>query len=113
MILLIINVFLLFVGTFMDITPAVLIFTPIFLPICQSFGMSALQFGIMITFNLCIGCITPPVGNILFVGLKVSKRRLEAVMKPLVLFYAAIFVVLMLVTFVPAVSTAIPSMLGY
>lgn len=112
-ILLIINVFLLFVGTFMDITPAVLIFTPIFLPICQSFGMSALHFGIMITFNLCIGCITPPVGNILFVGLKVSKRRLEAVMKPLVLFYAAIFVVLMLVTFVPAVSTAIPSMLGY
>ena len=63
-ILLIINIFLLFVGTFMDITPAVLIFTPIFLPICQAFGMHPIQFGIMITFNLCIGGITPPVGNI-------------------------------------------------
>ncbi|WP_077609341.1 TRAP transporter large permease [Clostridium sp. Marseille-P2415] len=112
-ILLIINVFLLFVGTFMDITPAVLIFTPIFLPICQSFGMSALQFGIMITYNLCIGTITPPVGNILFVGVKVAKLRLEGVMKPLFSYYAVIFVVLMLVTFIPAVSMWLPGLAGY
>ena len=75
-ILLILNVFLLFVGTFMDIIPAIMIFTPIFLPICESFGMNSLHFGIMITYNLCIGCITPPVGNILFVGVKdVYKRQ--------------------------------------
>ena len=102
-----------FVGTFMDITPAVLIFTPIFLPICQSFGMSALQFGIMITYNLCIGTITPPVGNILFVGVKVAKVKLEGVIKPLLSYYAVIFAVLMLVTFIPAVSTWLPGLTGY
>ena len=112
-ILLIINIFLLFVGTFMDITPAVLIFTPIFLPICQYFGMSALQFGIMITYNLCIGTITPPVGNILFVGVKVAKVKLEGVIKPLLSYYAVIFAVLMLVTFIPAVSTWLPGLAGY
>ena len=112
-ILLIINVFLLFVGTFMDITPAVLIFTPIFLPICQAFGMSALQFGIMITYNLCIGTITPPVGNILFVGVKVAKVKLESVIRPLLSYYVVIFAVLMLVTFVPAVSTWLPGLAGY
>ncbi len=112
-IFLIINIFLLFVGTFMDTTPAILIFTPIFLPICQSFGMSALQFGIMITFNLCIGTITPPVGNILFVGVKVANLKLEDVMKPLMSYYAVIFLVLMLVTFVPAVSTWLPALAGY
>mgnify|MGYP003247206895 FL=1 len=112
-ILLIINIFLLFVGMFMDITPAVLIFTPIFLPICQSFGMSALQFGIMITYNLCIGTITPPVGNILFVGVKVAKVKLEGVIKPLLSYYAVIFAVLMLVTFIPAVSTWLPGLTGY
>lgn len=112
-VLLIINIFLLFVGTFMDITPAVLIFTPIFLPICQSFGMSALQFGIMITYNLCIGTITPPVGNILFVGVKVAKVKLESVIRPLLSYYAVIFAVLMLVTFVPAVSTWLPGLAGY
>ncbi len=112
-ILLIINIFLLFVGTFMDITPAVLIFTPIFLPICQSFGMSALQFGIMITYNLCIGTITPPVGNILFVGVKVAKVRLEEIMRPLLSYYAVIFLVLLLVTYVPAVSTWLPGLAGY
>ena len=112
-ILLIINVFLLFVGTFMDIIPAIMIFTPIFLPICQSFGMTSLHFGIMMTYNLCIGCITPPVGNILFVGVKVAKLKLETVIKPLLTYYVAIFAVLMLVTFVPAMSTWLPGLLGY
>lgn len=114
-ILLIINVILLFVGTFMDITPAILIFTPIFLPVCESFGMSAIQFGIMLVYNLCIGTITPPVGNILFVGVRVAgtKVKLENVIKPLLPYYAVIFAVLMLVTFVPAVSTFLPNILGY
>ena len=76
-ILLIINILLLFVGTFMDITPAILIFTPILLPICTQLGMTPLHFGIMMTFNLCIGCITPPVGNILFVGIKVAGRNCD------------------------------------
>ncbi|WP_027625504.1 TRAP transporter large permease [Clostridium lundense] len=112
-ILLIINIVLLFVGTFMDITPAILIFTPIFLPICKSFGMSAIQFGIMITFNLCIGTITPPVGNILFVGVKVAKTKIENVMKKLIPYYVAIFVVLMLTTYIPKVSMWLPLLMGY
>ncbi len=112
-IFLIINLFLLFVGTFMDITPAILIFTPIFLPICESFGMSALQFGIMITYNLCIGTITPPVGNILFVGIKVAKIKLEEVMKTILPYYGVIVLVLMIVTFVPAATMWLPGLAGY
>ena len=112
-ILLIINITLLFVGTFMDITPAVLIFTPIFLPICQELGMSSIQFGIMIVFNLCIGTITPPVGNILFVGTKVANIKLETVFKDLLPHYIAIFIVLLLVTYVPAISMFLPKLMGY
>ena len=74
-ILLIMNVILLVSGTFMDVTPAILIFTPLFLPICQSFGMSTIQFGLILVYNLCIGNITPPVGNALFVGIKVAAPR--------------------------------------
>jgi len=111
-ILLLMNVILLVVGTFMDPTPAVLIFTPIFLPICQSFGMDPVQFGIMIVFNLCIGTITPPVGVILFTGCKVVGISIEGVIKTLLPFFAAIAVVLLLVTYVPAMSMWIPSMLG-
>ncbi|MGE4352557.1 MAG: TRAP transporter large permease [Oscillospiraceae bacterium] len=112
-ILLAINLLLLFVGTFMDLTPAILIFTPILLPVCQQLGMSAIQFGIMLVFNLCIGCITPPVGNILFVGIKIAGRKLENVMPILLRFYAAIFVILLLVTYVPLLSTFIPGIAGY
>lgn len=112
-IFLVINLLLLFVGTFMDITPAILIFTPIFLPICQSFGMTALQFGIIITYNLCIGTITPPVGNILFVGIRVAKVKLEEVIKPLLPYYMVIFAVLLAVTFIPALSTWLPQIAGY
>ena len=97
----------------MDITPAILIFTPIFLPICQSFGMSALQFGIMITYNLCIGTITPPVGNILFVGIKVARLKLEEMIRFIIPYYVVIVFVLLAVTFVPAVSIWLPSLAGY
>lgn len=112
-ILLIMNILLLFVGTFMDVTPAILIFTPIFLPICQAFGMDPIHFGIMITFNLCIGAITPPVGSILYVGVKVADTKVESVMKPLLKYYAAIFVVLMLVTYIPAISMYLPMKAGF
>ena len=109
----IINIILLIVGTFMDMTPATLIFTPIFLPICQALGMSTVQFGIMLIFNLCIGTITPPVGTTLFVGVKVGDTKIEDVIKPLLYYFAAIAVVLILVTYIPAISMWLPSLLGY
>ena len=111
-ILLLMNLILLVVGTFMDPTPAILIFTPIFLPICTGFGMSAVQFGIMITFNLCIGTITPPVGPILFTGCKVADITIEEVIKTLLPFFAVTVVCLLLVTYVPAISMALPTLLG-
>lgn len=111
-ILLIMNVILLLVGTFMDPTPAILIFTPIFLPICQSFGMHPIQFGIMITFNLCIGTITPPVGPILFTGCKVAGVKIEEVFKTLLPYFAVTALCLMLVTYIPAISMTIPNLLG-
>jgi tripartite ATP-independent transporter DctM subunit len=110
-ILLIINLILLFVGTFMDITPAILIFTPIFLPVCTAFGMSPIHFGIMMVLNLCIGTITPPVGNILFVGVRVANTKIERVIKPLLMFYAVILIVLLLVTYVPPISMLLPNLL--
>ena len=111
-ILLLMNVILLVVGTFMDPTPAVLIFTPIFLPICQSFGMSTIQFGLILVYNLCIGNITPPVGNALFVGIKVGRTSLSKVMPYMLMYYVAIIGGLLLVTFIPAVSTALPQAMG-
>ena len=112
-ILLIINILLLVVGTFMDMTPACLIFTPIFLPICKELGMNSVHFGIMMIFNLCIGTITPPVGTTLFVGVKVGNTRLEDVIQPLLYYFAAIFGVLLLVTYIPALSMWLPGLLGY
>lgn len=112
LILLLINVILLIVGTFMDMTPAVLIFTPIFLPVCLTLGMNIIHFGIMIIFNLCIGSITPPVGTTLFVGVKVGKTTIEAVFKQLLFYFAAIFIVLMLVTYIPQLSLWLPTALG-
>ena len=112
LILLLMNVILLIVGTFMDPTPAVLIFTPIFLPICTSFGMHPVHFGIMMVFNLCIGTITPPVGPILFTGCKVANIKIEEVFRTLVPFFIVTIVLLLLVTYVPALSMTIPNMLG-
>lgn len=112
-ILLLMNIILLVVGTFMDITPAVLIFTPIFLPIAKHFGMSPIQFGIMITYNLCIGGITPPVGNILYVGARVGKTTVEKVFPWLIkYYYVAILTVLMMVTFIPSITLVFPKMAG-
>ena len=112
-IFLLINIILLFVGTFMDPTPAILIFTPIFLPICQQLGMNTVHFGIMMIFNLCIGTITPPVGTTLFVGVKVGQTKIENVIKQLLVYFVAIFIVLLLVTYVPILSMWLPGLLGY
>lgn len=112
-ILIIVNILLLIVGTFMDMTPACLIFTPIFLPICRQIGMHPVHFGIMMIFNLCIGTITPPVGTTLFVGVKVGNVRIEDVIRPLLWYFAAIFAVLLLVTYIPVLSMGLPWLMGY
>lgn len=113
-IFLIINIILLIVGIFMDMTPALLIFTPIFLPIAMDLGMDPVHFGIMMTFNLAIGICTPPVGSALFIGCSVANVRIDKVIKPLLPFYAVLIVALMLVTFIPQLSLALPQFfLGY
>ncbi len=113
-IMLIINVILLIIGVFMDMTPALLIFTPIFLPIALDLGMDPVHFGIMMTFNLCIGICTPPVGSALFIGCSVAKVKIDKVIKPLIPFYAVLVVALMLVTFIPQLSLKLPQLfLGY
>ena len=111
-ILLIINVILLCIGTFMDLTPAVLIFTPIFLPIAQHLGMNPVQFGIMLIFNMGIGNMTPPVGSVLFIGCGVGKVGIEEVVKPLLPFFFALIAALMLITFIPEISLIIPRLCG-
>jgi tripartite ATP-independent transporter DctM subunit len=110
--LLIINIVLLVVGAFMDITPAVLIFTPIFLPIAVHLGMSPLHFGIMIVLNLLIGLCTPPVGNILFVSCAIANTTITRILRPLLPMYVAMIVVLLLVTYVPAISEFLPKYFG-
>jgi len=112
MILLIMNVILLISGTFMDVTPAILIFTPLFLPICQGFGMSAIQFGLILVYNLCIGNITPPVGNTLFVGIKIGRTTLAKVLPYMLMYYVAIITGLLLVTYIPAVTLILPQLTG-
>jgi tripartite ATP-independent transporter DctM subunit len=111
--LLIINLLLLVVGTFMDMTPAVLIFTPILLPVVTKLGMSPLHFGLVLIFNLCIGLCTPPVGSCLFVGCGVAGTTIAKVWRPLLPFFFAMFVVLLLVTYWPALSLALPRALGF
>jgi len=113
-ILLMINMILLIVGVFMDMTPAVLIFTPIFLPIVtQQIGLDPIHFGIIMVLNLSVGLCTPPVGSVLFIGCSVAKVRIESVIKPLLPMFAAMILVLLLVTFVPEFSMWLPRILGY
>lgn len=110
--LLLINLTLLLVGAFLDMTPAVLIFTPIFLPVAVDLGMSPLHFGIMLVLNLCIGLCSPPVGSLLFVSSAIGRTTIDAIVRPLLPMYAAMFVVLMVVTYVPAVAEWLPRALG-
>jgi len=108
--LIMINVMLLVLGTFMDMAPLILICTPILLPLVKSMGMSEVQFGIVMMLNLSIGLLTPPVGTTLFVGCAIGKVSIEKVSKTLWPFWLAMLVVLMLVTYIPALTLWIPSL---
>ncbi|MFM2484899.1 TRAP transporter large permease [Celerinatantimonas yamalensis] len=111
-IMLIITVFLLVVGAFMDIGPAILIFTPILLPIVEKVGVNPVHFGILMVYNLAIGTITPPVGSGLYVGASVGQVKVENLIKPLMPFYIAIVIVLLMITYLPEVTLFLPKMLG-
>ena len=110
--LLLINLFLLAIGIFMDMTPAVLIFTPIFLPVAVQLGMSPLHFGIMLIMNLTIGLCTPPVGSILFVSCAVAKTSIGNIVRPMIPMYMALMIALLIVTYVPQFSEALPRFFG-
>jgi len=112
-VLMIINLILLGVGIFMDITPAVLIFTPIFLPVVTNLGINPVHFGIIMVLNLCIGICTPPVGSVLFVGVGVAKTSIRKVIKPLLPLFIAMLLALLLVTMVPAISLWLPGIFGF
>jgi TRAP-type C4-dicarboxylate transport system permease large subunit len=112
-ILLIINIILLFVGVFMDMTPAVLIFTPIFLPIVSAMGVDPVHFGIIMTLNLSVGLCTPPVGSVLFIGCSVADLSIDKVIKPLIPMFIAMVVVLLLVTYLPEISLWLPHKFGF
>jgi len=111
-ILLIMNIILLMVGTFMDMTPAILIFTPIFLPIATAMGIDPLHFGIMMVVNLCIGLCTPPVGTVLFVGCGVANISISQIVKPLLPFYFIMVFVLILIIYFPGITLVLPQLLG-
>lgn len=112
-ILIIINLILLFVGTFMDMTPAVLIFTPIFLPVVTDLGIDPTHFGIIMVLNLCIGLCTPPVGSVLFIGCSVAKIPIEKVVRPLLPLFVGMIGALMLVTYFPQISLWLPGLFGF
>ncbi|MDE2833443.1 MAG: TRAP transporter large permease [Bacteroidota bacterium] len=112
-VLLIINAILLMVGTFMDMTPAILIFTPIFLPIVVGMGVDPLHFGILMVANLCIGLCTPPVGTVLFAGAGIAKVSVQDIIRPLAPLYIAMLVALLLITFIPDITLVIPRIFGF
>ena len=112
-ILIIINLILLFVGTFMDMTPAVLIFTPIFLPVAVNVGIDPIHFGIIMVMNLCIGLCTPPVGSILFVGCSVAELSITKVIKPLIPMFIAMLFSLLITTYFSELSLWVPKLFGF
>ena len=111
-ILLLINLLLLVLGTLMDMAPLILILTPILLPVVKTLGVDPVHFGMIMMVNLGIGLITPPVGSVLFVGAAVSKLKIGVVTRAMVPFFVALFIVLMMVTYIPALSLWLPRMLG-
>lgn len=109
-ILLLMNVILLITGTFMDLTPAILIFTPIFLPIATKLGLHPVHFGIMLVSNLCIGICTPPVGSVLFIGCGIAKVKIEEVIKELIPFFIGLIITLLMITYIPWISLGLPKL---
>ena len=112
LIMIIMNFVMLLLGCVMDPTPAILIFAPIFLPIAMSLGFDVVHFGVLMVFNLCIGTITPPVGPILFVGCRIADLKIEQVVKPMLPYFLILCCLLMVVTFVPEISLALPRLAG-
>lgn len=110
MVLLIVNVILLVLGTFMDMSPLIVITTPILLPVVSQVGVDPVHFGIIMMLNLGIGLVTPPVGSVLFVGSAVGKVPVEAAVKTIWPFYGALIIALLFITFVPALSLTLPSL---
>lgn len=113
LILLMINILLLLVGVFMDITPAVLIFTPIFLPVVQELGIDPIHFGIILVANLSIGLCTPPIGTILFVGCSVANTSIQKILKPIFPMYIIMIFMLMTIVFIPKISLWLPGVFGF
>lgn len=109
MVLLIVNVILLVLGTFMDMSPLIVITTPILLPVVMQVGVDPVHFGIIMMLNLGIGLVTPPVGSVLFVGSAVGKVPVEEAVKTIWPFYGALIAALMFITFVPQLSLMLPS----
>jgi len=107
--LFIINIILLIVGMFMDMSPAILIFTPLLLPIATDLGLSPIHFGIIMLVNLCVGLCTPPVGTVLFVGLGIANIKMTQIIKPLLLFLIPMIIVLLLVTYIEPITMFIPN----
>ena len=111
--LLIINLTLLIVGTFMDMTPAVLIFTPIFLPVAMQLGLDPTHFGIIMIINLCIGLCTPPVGTCLFIACGVGKTTIEGASKAMIPFWIAMIAALLIATYISPLSLWLPRVMGW
>ena len=112
MVIILINIILLIVGIFMDMTPAVLIFTPIFLPVVMELGIDPVHFGIIMVLNLCIGLCTPPVGAVLFIGVGVAKTTIQKVVRPLMPLFLAMILALILVSIFPEISLWLPRLFG-
>ncbi len=112
-VLILINLILLFIGIFMDMTPAVLIFTPIFLPIAAEIGIDPVHFGVIMILNLCIGLCTPPVGAVLFIGVGVANTSIQKVVKPLLPFFFGMLIALVLVIAFPILSLWLPKLFGF
>ncbi|MBQ9595567.1 MAG: TRAP transporter large permease subunit, partial [Synergistaceae bacterium] len=108
-----INIILLVLGCIMDMAPIILIATPILLPVAQSIGISAIQFGVMVILNCGIGLLTPPVGAVLFIGSAVAKLPMEKVVKATLPFYLCMLITLLLITFIPQISLWLPVFFGY
>ncbi|WP_432716568.1 TRAP transporter large permease [Pantoea agglomerans] len=111
-ILMCINILLLVVGTLMDMAPLILILTPVLLPVATALGVDPVHFGMIMLTNLGIGLITPPVGTVLFVASAVSKQKIEQVVRAMLPFYGMLFIVLMLITYIPAISLWLPRLMG-
>lgn len=112
-VIILINLILLFVGVFMDMTPAVLIFTPIFLPVATAMGIDPVHFGVIMILNLCIGLCTPPVGAVLFIGVGVANTTIQKVIKPLLPLFVGMLIALILVILFPFLSLWLPSLFGF